>query len=172
MTSTEEKRAAVFSDNRLYRYELRLRWAEGPLVQFIGLNPSTADEVEDDPTIRRCKAFAKATGGGGMAMTNLFAWRSAYPSSLLKVPSPIGEDGKFITVCGTEFSNRNDYHLFTVGLQCPTRIACWGTHGKILYRVAKVKMWLSGLSCLAITKSGFPQHPLYLKSELKPIPYL
>jgi len=44
----------------MYRYTLTQRWSDDPLVQFIGLNPSTADENADDPTIRRCKAFAKS----------------------------------------------------------------------------------------------------------------
>ena len=172
MSQTEkEKREAQFSGDRNYRYTLRIRWAEGDLVQFIGLNPSTADELQDDPTIRRCKRFAKDFGAGGMVMTNLFAWRSTDPSALTKVQNPIGEEGQFITVGGNEFLNRNDFHLFTTALQCQTRIACWGTHGKILYRGAKVKQWLTGLSCLSITKNGCPQHPLYLKSDLTPIPF-
>lgn len=56
----KEKRSAIFSDDRVYRYTLEIVWDDGkPLAQFIGLNPSTADEVKDDPTIRKCKQFAK-----------------------------------------------------------------------------------------------------------------
>lgn len=164
----KSSRQVEFSEDRQYRYSLLIRWDEGPLVQFIGLNPSTADEIDDDPTIRRCKGFAKACGGAGMVMTNLFAWRSTDPSALKKVANPVGEDGRFITVSGMEFSNRNDFTLVSTMLRCPTRIACWGTHGNILYRAAKVKQLLTGLSCLALTKDGFPKHPLYLKSDLKP----
>lgn len=124
------EREAIFSEDRKYRYSLRIRWDNGPLVQFIGLNPSTADET-----------------------------------------NPVGEEGNFFSVAGNEFANRNDFYLYISGLQCPTKIACWGTHGKILCRAAKVKQWLTGLSCLAKTKGGFPQHPLYLRKDLKPVPY-
>ena len=168
---SDEKREAVFSEDRNYRYTLSIRWAEGPMCQFIGLNPSIADEISDDPTIRRCKGFAKAFGCGGMVMTNLFAWRSTDPSALLKVKNPIGEEGHFFTIGEMELWNRNDFYLLSTSFASQPRIACWGTHGKILYRAAKVKQFLSGLSCLKLTASGYPQHPLYLKSNLVPISY-
>lgn len=38
----------------------------------IGLNPSTADETRDDPTIRRCTGYARLWRFGGLLMTNLF----------------------------------------------------------------------------------------------------
>lgn len=161
----------VFSDDRVYRYFLSQRWDEGPLMQFIGLNPSTADEQQDDPTIRRCKAFAKSLGAGGIAMTNLFAFRSTDPAGLKTARNPIGEEGLFITVGNTELSNKNDFYLYTTALSAKWRIACWGTHGTLHYRNIKVKQLIPDLLCLKKTKDGHPQHPLYLKADLKPIPF-
>jgi hypothetical protein len=61
MTTTLE-RSAVFSHDRLYRYELWRRWGQGPYCQFVCLNPSTADEGTDGPTVRRCIHFAQDWG--------------------------------------------------------------------------------------------------------------
>lgn len=165
-----ERRTAQFSDDRLYRYSLTIRWSDEPLTQFIGLNPSTADEVQDDPTIRRCKAFAKSIGSGGIIMTNLFAWRSTDPAALKTVPNPIGETGTFITVGNVEFGNRNDFYLYVSAMMCQVRIACWGVHGTLLYRAIKVKQFMPELKCLKKTRGGHPSHPLYLRGDLRPVP--
>lgn len=54
----ETEKGAQFSDCRMYRYALWRVWAQGDgCITFIGLNPSTADENKDDPTIRRCIGF-------------------------------------------------------------------------------------------------------------------
>ena len=67
------KKDAILSDCKKYRYSLSRTWDESkPLIGFIGLNPSTADDVIDDPTITRCINFAKSWGGGGLYMGNLF----------------------------------------------------------------------------------------------------
>lgn len=71
----------IFSPCGRYRYTLWREWIGGEgFVQFIGLNPSTATDTEDDPTIRRCINYAKSWGYGGMCMTNLFAYRATLPS--------------------------------------------------------------------------------------------
>lgn len=84
---------AIFSADRLYRYTLTRRWDGRPMMAWIGLNPSTADETEDDPTIRRCTGFAKAWGYGGMVMLNLFAYRATDPKEMMctaLIRDPIG----------------------------------------------------------------------------------
>ena len=84
---------AILSEDRKYRYVLLREWdSQLPKIMFIGLNPSTADENQDDPTIRRCIAFAKSFDYGGFYMLNLFAYRSTSPSKLREVDDPIGED--------------------------------------------------------------------------------
>ena len=83
-------RHAVFSPCRTYRYALSRVWAaDKPYALFIGLNPSTADETLDDPTIRRCIDFAKRWGYGGLVMANLFAYRATDPAVMKRAAEPV-----------------------------------------------------------------------------------
>lgn len=67
-------RAAVFSPDRAHRYRLTREWySDRPPFVVIGLNPSTADESQDDPTIRRCLSFARREGCGSLVMVNRLA---------------------------------------------------------------------------------------------------
>lgn len=167
-----EKRTADFSSDRQYRYMLRIRWSDGDLIQFIGLNPSTADENQDDATIRVCKAFAKRWGAGGIVMTNLFAFMSTNPKVMFAHPDPIGEPGCFVSIGNSEFDNRNDMALWSASLECKRRIACWGIGGSHLYRAFKVMRWLPSVECLCKTRDGHPHHPLRLSLALTPEPYV
>lgn len=62
---------------------------------FVGLNPGTADEVTDDPTIGRCVAFAKASGYGALCMKNLFTFRATDPDNMKAAAEPIGPQNDF-----------------------------------------------------------------------------
>lgn len=150
-----EDREVKFSECRLYRYSLRIVWDSNlPVCQFIGLNPSTADEFQDDPTIRRCRGFAKLWNFGGIVMTNLFAFRATDPEVMKQQIDPVGID--------------NDKILLEVAVDSGRTIACWGVHGAHRYRAKKVKeLFLehglaSTLQCFGLTKDGHPPHPLYL----------
>ena len=151
-------KGAQFSDCRNYRYALWRTWGPGDgHVMFIGLNPSTADETRDDPTIRRCIGFAKKWGFGGINMLNLFAYRATDPKDLKKAADPIGP-------------KNNDYltmYLDAGGMS----IACWGVHGGYLDRGRQVidLLVIDNLQCFGLTKNGQPKHPLYLKSGTEPI---
>jgi hypothetical protein len=147
--------SAVFSDCRCYRYALRRRFAEGPTVLFIGLNPSTADEHADDPTIRRCLAFAKRWGYGELVMANLYAWRCTLPRALDLVAEPIGA--------------RNDVVLERLSREADLRIAAWGAWpGPNPHRPARVMDIVGALHVLDLTKHGHPRHPLYLRADTQP----
>jgi hypothetical protein len=88
---------ATFSACRKYRYRLWRAWGDREKrCCFIGLNPSTADELEDDPTIRKCIGFAKRWGFGAYDMLNLFGWRSTNPLGLLTTPDPIGPENRAV----------------------------------------------------------------------------
>jgi hypothetical protein len=79
--------SATFDDTRKYRYTLLRYWGPStdmPLVLFIGLNPSTADEKVLDPTVRKCCIWAKEWGYGGMIMMNVYAFRSTDPRGYFK----------------------------------------------------------------------------------------
>ncbi len=154
-------RGAVFSECGRYRYALWRIWDNAaPLPpSFIGLNPSTADEQQDDPTIRRCIGYAKAWGFGGVVMLNLFALRSTDPANLRGPIEPVGSE--------------NDTHLMDYTTFDRLIIACWGVHGKLSGRSDRVEHMLrsSGrrLNHLGLTKDGFPKHPLYLKKDIDPM---
>ena len=87
---------ADFSKCRKYRYTLWRTWdASKSKVMFLGLNPSTADEVKNDPTVTRCINYSKRWGYGGMYMMNIFSFRTTYPVELKKAQNPIGDKNDF-----------------------------------------------------------------------------
>ena len=75
-----------------YRYTLWRVWNAQPkkICMFIGLNPSTADEFENDPTVRRCIGFAHREGCDALVMTNIFAFRATDPGDMKAVEDPVG----------------------------------------------------------------------------------
>lgn len=148
---------AKLSACRTYRYALWRIWDQTqPYAMIIGLNPSTADEIHDDPTLTRCISFAKAWGFGGVCMANLFAFRATAPSKMKASIDPIGSD--------------NDAWLAKLSQEAGIVVAAWGNDGSYLGRSTAVKASLAQLHCLKLNKSGEPAHPLYLKSSLKPVP--
>ena len=149
---------ATFSDCRKYRYALSRTWnGKKKTILFIGLNPSTANEKIDDPTIRRCINYAQNWGYGSLLMVNLFAYRATLPSELKNVKNPIGND--------------NDLHIIELSKKADIAVAAWGNEGTLLNRDKEVKKILPNLMCLKINKSGQPAHPLYQKKDLKLIKY-
>lgn len=151
------KTGAVFSDCRCYRYSLWRIWDfSGPLVMFIGLNPSTADERHDDPTLVRCLRFAKEWGFSGLYMANLFAYRATNPRALTKVIDPIGVE--------------NDKWLIDLSQRSETVVGAWGNRGRYLNRSSLVSALIPDMKCIKRNKSGEPAHPLYQKSTASVIP--
>lgn len=144
---------AKFSECGLYRYSLWRVWDNSkPMYTFIGLNPSTADHINDDPTITRCINFTKSWGGGGLYMVNLFAFRATNPDEMRRHVDPIGP--------------LNNQYLLELANQSDKVVACWGNHGVHLNRSAQVSAMLKKLHCLDTNKSGEPKHPLYIKSSM------
>ena len=149
---------ATFSDCQKYRYALSRTWnGKKKTILFIGLNPSTANEKIDDPTIRRCINYAQNWGYGSLLMVNLFAYRATMPSELKNVKNPIGND--------------NDLHSIQLSKKADIAVAAGGNEGSLLSRDKEVKKILPNLMCLKINKSGQPSHPLYQKKDLKLIKY-
>lgn len=150
------RRDAVMSPDGTYRYALRRRWGDGPTTLFIGLNPSTADHLQDDPTLRRCISFAERWGFEGVAMGNLFALRSTDPKELEKAQDPIGPE--------------NDEWLKRLARESDTIVAAWGNGGALLDRGRRIRERFPNLVCLGQTRLGHPRHPLYVSGETEPIP--
>ena len=161
----------MFSNDREYRYTLWREWSlpsgmpyllplkrQDEYVQFIGLNPSTADETNDDPTIRRCIDFAKRWGFGAMCMTNAFALRATDPKVMLSHPQPNDIVGK------TTLHLTNDVWLKTVSEGAGLIVAAWGTHGKHLNRDKEIISLIQKLHCFGKNRDGTPKHPLYMSA--------
>lgn len=120
---------------------------------FVMLNPSTADHTEDDPTIRRCRGFARTWGCAGLTVANLYALRSTNPAGLWSNGDPVGPD--------------NDRHLESLLREYTDVVCAWGANARA-DRVAEfcelVSRTNARLWCLGTTKAGAPRHPLYVKS--------
>jgi hypothetical protein len=150
------KADAKLSDCRNYRFALWRTWDDSkPFAMIVGLNPSTADEVKDDPTLTRCINFAKSWGYGGVCMTNLFAYRATDPKDMKAQNDPIGAN--------------NDIWLNKLANDAGIVVAAWGNDGRYLSRSKMVVEMLPNLHYLKMNKSGEPAHPLYLKADLIPV---
>jgi len=147
---------ARFSPCRTWRYTLHRIWDKGRgLLMVVGLNPSTADEVRNDPTVTRCINYARAWGFGGLVMMNAFAVRGTNPRVLREVPDPVGPD--------------NDFWLSRMAREARLIVAAWGNHGLWLERQTKVLSLIDReVYCLGVTKQGAPRHPLYLRKDAEP----
>lgn len=161
-----ERSVCEFSPCEIYRYTLEHRWDDDTpayarnTIAWLLLNPSTADTSSLDPTLRRCRGFSRAFGGGGMIILNLYAFRATLPRDMLDAADPVGPF--------------NDYHIERTLRRDDIKmaIAGWGTHGGHLNRAANVlQAWPGRFHALAVNKDGSPSHPLYLKSTLVPQPY-
>lgn len=156
--------AAVFSDsNRKFRYALWRIWQPtGDKLLFIGLNPSTANDIKDDPTIRRLIGFAKAWGYGGLFVGNLFSLVSANPTNLWCVSSQEQPNGP------------NDMAIKRMRELSRVVMVGWGNEGiKAGTRPKEVLSLVGGLVfCLKTTKVGEPGHPLYMPLSSHLIQYV
>jgi hypothetical protein len=154
-------RSAEVSECGRYRYWLRRSWrhgGNGKVVCFLMLNPSTADALADDPTVRRCMAFCQAWGYSVLSVHNLFALRATDPAELLAAPDPVGPLG--------------DAHVCAAAT-ADLLVCAWGA--KVPFgRDWRALELLAGrdLHCLGLTREGHPRHPLFSKGDLLPVPFL
>jgi hypothetical protein len=121
------------------------------------LNPSTADELRNDPTIERCQRRAEAWGFGGLRIANLFGFRATRPRDLKAAAAPVGPE--------------NDALLRDWAGASALTIAAWGAHGALLGRGPAVARWLGAAQHLGLTRDGHPRHPLYVSYATAPQPW-
>jgi hypothetical protein len=157
----DQQAGAIFSAGGKYRYLLWRIWKpEAPLLGWVMLNPSTADERELDPTLRRCMCRTLMGPWGGMLIGNLFALRSTDPAGLRAEADSVGP--------------ANDEALDVLARLASPIVCGWGTLGSLRFRDTAVLSQLgragAALRCLKETKEGHPGHPLYLpnSAEMKP----
>lgn len=158
---------AAFSPCRIWRYTLHRQWKDGEGIGFLMFNPSTADEMINDPTIRKCIGFAKRWGYGRLVILNLFAIRGTDPRIVRRVSDPVGP--------------LNDYHILKSVTGCREVVCAWGCGGHMKDETAKrpaavIKMLQEKepympLTCMGYSADGSPRHPLMLKYTTERIPY-
>ena len=155
---------ATFSPDRRHRFRLtrHVNLLGNSEVMFIMLNPSTADEFQDDPTVRRCIGFARSWGYEWLTVTNLSPLRATDPRDLMAAgPEP------------------DDVREKNIGIICHLAetsdmvVAAWGVHGSDEDRAQRLIEHLDGLAlhCLGTTQDGHPRHPLYIRSDAQPLEY-
>lgn len=153
---------AIFSPCERYRYVLWRIWNPSlPFWSFGMLNPSTADHMELDPTVDRCRTRAISGGAGGLLIWNLFAFRATDPKDMKAASDPVGP--------------QND-RAIQIACEASVKIvAGWGAHGDHMNRQADVRALLAAaefdLHAIAFTKDGLPRHPLYLSFDDAPQPW-
>lgn len=148
---------AAFSHCRRWRYLLWRRWdADQPLANFLMLNPSTADELQLDPSCTRARNYAERWGFGGVVITNIFAWRATDPEEMKRTRDPVGRG--------------NDAAIVRAAREAKLVVCAWGNHGAHGARAERVLRILQGveLHVLRVNGGGHPAHPLYLPGTLRP----
>ena len=127
---------------------------------FVMLNPSTADANADDPTIRRCRGFAKAWECAGLLVINLYALRATDPTELGGPVDPVGPE--------------NDEHISAALYRAGLVVCAWGATPapRKSFRVERILRLAQDagrpLHALGTTKHGDPRHPLYLRRDARP----
>lgn len=156
--------SAIISECGQYRYLLQqpseVDHPDRATALFVMLNPSTADAELDDPTIRRCRGFARDWGCAGLNVANLYAYRATKPADLWTAAHPEGP--------------LNDYYLASLARDHKDFVCAWGANARPerVYAVSEIlKASGARLWCLGTTKSGAPRHPLYVRADQPLIPW-
>ena len=123
------------------------------------LNPSTATEIQNDPTVERCERRARTLGFGAFCVTNIFAWRDTDPKKMRQAVDPIGPE--------------NDAEILKASRWADKTVCAWGTNGTHLDRGTFIESLLRKenipLFHLGLSKHGHPKHPLYISYKINPI---
>lgn len=147
---------AILSEDKEYRYMLSRTWNKNKkIIMFVWLNPSTADDKINDPTITRCINYTKEWWYWWFIMCNLFAYRSTNPNNMKKYKNPIWKD--------------NDKYIELYYNKTEKVICMWWNHWNFMMQSKNFKeKYKEKLFFLEKNKSWEPKHLLYSKSNLKP----
>ena len=153
---------AEYSHCETYRYALTRTWDENASkLSFVMLNPSTADELRNDPTVERCERRARKLSFGAFRVVNIFAFRATSPKDLKKAKDPDGPLNDAALKIAIEWSDQI--------------LAAWGAHGDHRDQGMRIADLLHGASVplfhLGLTKQGHPRHPLYVSYNQGPVPW-
>jgi hypothetical protein len=148
-------RTARISACGRYRYSLTRSWGRGHRLSFVMLNPSRADANVDDPTIRRCMAFARREGASGIIVANLYAFRATKPEDLRRAEDPFGPRNREALREAARDAAATELPL----------ICAWGALGDSHAAIAIFRRTKARLVCLGRTACGAPRHPLYVRAD-------
>ncbi|MBI4932901.1 MAG: DUF1643 domain-containing protein [Actinobacteria bacterium] len=150
---------AEYSEDAIYRWWFRRRWAHGPTLCFIGLNPATGDtDGKPRPTLRRVVGWARREGCGSVVVVNLFAYRATKPDDLLHATVDI-------------VGEQTDDVIRRESSDAAITLVAWGSHRLATSRASIVLPLLRHPVCVGITKSGSPSHPLFMPAAARFKPY-
>lgn len=140
---------AIISPCQSYRYVLQRGDSTSNCV-VVMLNPSTADDVADDATIRKLNRFTRDWGYASYSVVNCYAFRSTDPAALASAADPVGPD--------------NDFYL---DLMARKRfiVAAWGNDARpqrVQQVVSALTRYGNSLYCFGTNMNGSPKHPLYV----------
>ncbi len=157
--SVQIVRTARFSGCGTHRLLLERTWSVGPTLGFVMLNPSTADGEQDDPTVRRCLAFARAWGYGGVLVANLFTLRASDPRALMRAAP------------GARTTDGAHEAWREVAQRCDLVIEAWGSHRAAPLQASAARRAIAGTTrgVLGRTRDGSPRHPLYVPGATRPV---
>lgn len=160
-------RAAKFSDDGKHRLVLGRLWnTSNSKIMFIGLNPSTADDQEDDHTVTRLINFADGWGFGGFYLCNLYSYISTDPDELAPYYLGLSNHSRKLV------EKRNLKALMDRASICSLVVFCWGAGGFEEEGPAdRIIRTFKDARCFGKNKNGSPKHPLYLPSHLSLIPF-
>lgn len=167
--------AALFSPCGRYRWWLMRSWCpERSAVLFLGLNPSTADGLRDDPTLRRLRDLARRWGHGRLLVLNLFSLVGRDPAQLRRSPQPVGEQTDGWVATALAWLQAQPRRPASAP---PPRVWLgWGHRGGLHGRGGQVldglRCWGGEVVCLGVTREGHPRHPLYCRASQPPLPFV
>lgn len=148
-----------FSPDGVYRWWYERRWAPGPTLCFVGLNPSTGDtDGKPRPTLRKVVGWAKREGCGAVVVVNLFAFRATKPDALFSSGHDI-------------VGHLNDEMIERCSRDASITLAAWGANPRARSRASEVLPLLTDPHCVGTAKFGAPLHPLYIASSTPLVPY-
>lgn len=180
-------RGAYFSPDERYRYALWRVWdASLPGVTWVMLNPSTADDRNDDATVAKCMRFARRWGYGRVDVYNLFAFRARRPRDLRAHMALYGEAsavgprtdqyllrhlaqrGPMVTFLNNDLDRRHGDIV----------VCAWGANAARTDRARHVLNLLTDAGAFlhrvgeSTTKEGQPPHPLFLREDKVPVLFM
>lgn len=156
------ERAATISPCERYRYMLSRKWAPGPTVLWVMLNPSSADALKDDPTVLRCISFSRSWGAGRLEIVNLAAWRTSHPDELHDAELPIGPDNNATITMAAGLAMSEPGGRIVVAWGSSMRfddLAPYFFRGRDQEVLKKLQAF-GDVYCLGATKTGAPIHPM------------